>query len=164
MHSRSCLQWYQRILWGAFTGVLATLPMTLFMLIMQSLLPRPQRYALPPEQITASVAQETGVRQHLNKPQLQLTSLLAHFGFGGAAGAVYASFFHKLPLPAFLKGILFGLLVWLGAYLGWFPARDMSVAATREPAQRNLLMILAHIIWGGCMGVFFLLSEKSRSA
>ena len=47
---------------GALAGVIATVPMTLFMLLMHRLLPKWQQYALPPERITTRLAKRGTVR------------------------------------------------------------------------------------------------------
>jgi putative membrane protein len=52
-----------------------------------------------------------------------------------------------------LKGSLFGLIVWSGSYLGLLPGLEILSPATRHPAGRNALMIIAHIVWGSTLGV-----------
>jgi hypothetical protein len=79
---RACLQ-------GALAGFFATGPMTLFMLVTQRFLPRGQRYALPPEIITQELAHRTHVRWHMNKKQILGATLVSHFGYGAAMGALY---------------------------------------------------------------------------
>jgi uncharacterized membrane protein YagU involved in acid resistance len=36
--------------------------------------------------------------------------------------------------------------------LGWVPAMRLMPPATRQPAARNFMMIVAHIIWGATLG------------
>src|SRR5581483_3021185 len=55
---------------GAIGGTIGTVPMTLFMLAMHRLLPRWQRYALPPEEITHEAAEKAHVREHMTKEQV----------------------------------------------------------------------------------------------
>ena len=50
-------------------------------------------------------------------------------------------------------GAGFGLLVWTVSYLGLMPALDLHPPATRDTARRNLLMIVAHLVWGATAGV-----------
>ena len=52
---------------GSVAGIIATIPMTLFMLLMQQLLPKWQQYALPPERITTALAKRAEVGKHMNK-------------------------------------------------------------------------------------------------
>jgi putative membrane protein len=44
--------------------------------------------------------------------------------------------------------MLFGGLVWIVSYLGWLPMTGFLSSALRHPAERNELMITAHLIWG----------------
>jgi len=143
---------------GSLAGLIATVPMTLFMLAVQYLLPQWQQYALPPERFTDKIAKRIGLRKHMDKPQLLVASFVSHLGFGVAMGAIYGPLTRIVPLPSVLKGTVFGLVVWLAVYLGWLPAIGMSEAATKQPIQRNTLMIVAHLVWGaGTGGVMTLL-------
>jgi uncharacterized membrane protein YagU involved in acid resistance len=42
--------------------------------------------------------------------------------------------------------------LWVGSYLGWLPAMDILPPATQQPWRRNLVMIIAHMIWGVTLG------------
>lgn len=137
---------------GGLAGCVATIPMTLFMLLMHRVLPGHQRYALPPERLTKHLADRIHLGRHMNKPQLVGTSLLAHFGYGTTIGAIYNQLAIRLPFSPVLKGIVFGILIWGASYLGWIPAVELPEAANNEPIQRNALMILAHVIWGATTG------------
>jgi uncharacterized membrane protein YagU involved in acid resistance len=147
---------------GALAGVIATLPMTLFMLLMHRLLPRWQQYALPPERITTRLAKRTGVAKHMNKPQRIGAALVAHFGYGGNMGTLYTPLAHKLTLPPAIKGAIFGLLVWVGSYFGIVPAMDPSESAPDQPLQRNLMMIASHLVWGTTLGITEDLLERAK--
>ncbi|GLV58033.1 membrane protein [Dictyobacter sp. S3.2.2.5] len=136
---------------GAAAGGAATIPMTLFMLAMHKVLPRWQKDALPPEKITAEITERANVS--VDKPQLLGGTLMAHLGYGASMGSLYMTFTRKWTLPPVLKGALFGLGVWAGSYMGWLPAANFAAAGTNEPGQRNILMIIAHLIWGGVTGV-----------
>ena len=138
---------------GALAGLVATVPMTIFMLLMQRLLPKWQKYALPPEQITDEMAKRTDMKKNMDKQERVGTALLAHLGYGASMGVLYSRFSQRIPLPAALRGIVFGLIVWVGSYLGLLPALQMSEAAPEEPLRRNLLMIAAHVVWGASLGV-----------
>ena len=143
------LSWLQ----GAIAGFIGTIPMTVFMLTTQRLLPHGQRYALPPEIITQELAHRAHVRHHMNKQAVLAATLVSHLGYGATMGMLYTPVARKLPLPASLKGILFGLLVWAGSYLGLLPLLGMWESAYVEPSRRNLMMIAAHVVWGASTGV-----------
>jgi hypothetical protein len=158
------------LLQGGLAGVGATVPMTAAMLLMEQVLPPTHRYPLPPEQITLRLAGGEGVLRHLKSKPLRLgASLALHFGFGGAAGALFALLGEHIPLPfalpplrvgdrrvapvSIVRGIVFALGVWAASYLGWLPALGVLAPATRHPTGRNILMITAHIVWGACAGL-----------
>jgi putative membrane protein len=137
---------------GTIAGFVATLPMTLFLLIIQRLLPGWQQYALPPEKATQEMAERTGTDKYLDKPRLVGSSIVSHFGYGAAMGALYTTLTRQIHLQPVLKGTLFGLVIWAASYLGWMPLADIPVAAPREPIRRNMMMILAHVVWGSVTG------------
>ena len=138
---------------GTIAGLIATLPMTLFLFIIQRLLPRWQQYALPPEKVTEEMAERTDTDKYLDKPRLVGSSIVSHFGYGAAMGALYTTLTQQIKLPPLLKGTLFGIVIWAASYLGWMPLANISVAATKEPIRRNMMMILAHVVWGSVTGV-----------
>ena len=138
---------------GTIAGLVGTGPMTAFMLLTQRFLPKGQRYDLPPEIITKELAHRAHVRQHMNKGQILMATTVSHFGYGAAMGTLYSLLAKKVPLPAVVKGTLFGLLIWAVSYLGLLPLIGMSESGQREPVRRNLMMIAAHVVWGSTMGV-----------
>jgi hypothetical protein len=111
--------------------------MTATMKRLHSLLPDDERYPLPPREIVDRSVEADDERSARSR------TLLAHFGFGGLAGALFAL------LPSVRGGgIAYGLGVWMLSYLGWIPAARILTPAHRHPLRRNLLMIVAHIVWG----------------
>ncbi len=138
---------------GAFAGLIATGPMTIFMLLTQRFLPKEQRYALAPEMITKEIARRVHVKPQMSHLQIVGATLVSHFGYGAGMGALYGLMEKKLPLPALTKGVLFSLVVWAGSYLGLLPLLGISASAQREPLRRNLLMMAAHIVWGTVMSM-----------
>lgn len=145
---------WKRLVQGTLSGLIATVPMTAAMALMYRLLPARERYPLPPRQVTKQLAKKVGQRELVDTPQeASLATAFGHFGYGAMGGAVYGLTAEPLPLPALLKGPLFGLLVWVLSYLGWLPAFDVLSPATKHPKQRNLLMIAAHLIYGGALAL-----------
>lgn len=137
---------------ASIAGFAATIPMTAGMVALHQLLPADQQHPLPPQQITENAAEAAGVPLQSESSQ-EGTALAAHFSYGAAAGAGYASFAGKTGLEPAVEGALYGLAVWGGSYLGLMPATGLYKSATEEPAARNLLMIAAHVIWGAALGV-----------
>src|SRR5438105_531865 len=143
----------QAWLQGGIAGFVATAPMSVFMLATQRFLPKRQQYALPPEIITEELAHRMHVRWHMNKKQVEAVTIVSHFGYGAAMGMLYGTSGKNIPLPSPVKGVLFGLVVWVASYLGLLPLIGMSESGQREPGRRNLMMIAAHVVWGATMGV-----------
>ena len=138
---------------GALAGFLATAPMTLAMDAMHRQLPAHERYPLPPSDITAELTEEAGVRQHLDPPEHIALTMLAHFGYGAAAGALYGPISRHTGLSPVASGVVFGLGVWTVSYLGLLPALGILRSATEHPARRNELMIASHVVWGAATGL-----------
>ena len=136
-----------RLASGLLAGAIATIPMTV---VMQKLhrWPYPERDSLPPHQITKKLTARVGVKKHLSESQLSAVTLANHFGYGAAMGGLYSLLFARMPLPRFAKGMMWGLLVWLMSYLGWLPAANILPPATEHSNRRNILMIVAHLVWG----------------
>jgi uncharacterized membrane protein YagU involved in acid resistance len=141
-----------KLLRGAVAGFVATALMSVFMLIGWRLLPKREKYHLPPRQITEEIAERVGIEDHLNEPELVGLTVSSHFGYGALFGWIYALFEHRIPLDSSLKGVLTGVALWTASYLGWLPALGILPPATRHPWRRNLLMILAHVVWGVTLG------------
>ena len=143
---------FRKLLKGAIAGFIATAPMSMSMLIGWWLLPRQEKYHLPPRLITEELSERAGIERHLGEKELVGLTIITHFGYGALFGALYALFEHQLRLHASLKGALSGVALWVGSYLGWLPAMGILSPATRHPWRRNLLMIAAHVVWGVTLG------------
>lgn len=144
-----------RVLLGVLAGTAATVAMTTVMRRMHRQLPAPERYPLPPREITERVSASVALR--LAQPRA--ATLSNHFAFGAAAGAFYASFFKGRSLAA---GITYGLTVWATSYLGWIPATGILAHAGRHPPRRNLLMLAAHVVWGAVLTTSLYELERSQ--
>jgi len=141
------------ILAGAIAGFVGTFPMTAVMELLHRRLPWWQRYPLPPSQIVGRLAVAVGLRQHMDRSEHSITTVIAHFGYGAAAGALYAPLAYRSPLPAPFKGAVAGLIVWGCSYLGLLPSLGILPPATKHPRRRTALMIAAHLMWGVATGV-----------
>ncbi|RUW89930.1 hypothetical protein EOA19_22970 [Mesorhizobium sp. M7A.F.Ca.US.010.02.1.1] len=115
---------------GALAGLAATMAMTSAMRRFHGLLNGTNRYPLPLREIVDRMNSGRDERQ-------------ARTNSGAMTGAVFA----LLPRHRG-SGILYGLGVWTASYLGWIPAARILAPAWRHPAERNLLMIAVHIVWG----------------
>ena len=151
-----------RILLGTISGTVATGPMSVAMILLHRRLPLHERYPLPPRRITARLAEKTGLGKYLDSDDRDTVTLISHFAYGGLAGALY-SVASDRQRQGPVKGALFGLVVWAVSYHGWLPAARILSPATEHPERRNLLMIVAHLIWGAVLGSLLrLLAGKQR--
>lgn len=135
-----------RLVAGALGGTLTTVPMTMLMSRLFRSLPAKQQYPLPPREVTEVLLGRADVARYLGDYQITALSLLAHFGYGAATGALYPLLPpSKQPL---VGGAGYGAAVWAASYLGWIPAAKILRPATTHPLKRNALMIGAHLVWG----------------
>jgi uncharacterized membrane protein YagU involved in acid resistance len=140
----------RKLVRGAIAGAIATVPMTLVMIGLFRRLPPEQRYPLPPRLITEDVAERAGAQPVMHDAALTRATLAAHFGYGAATGALFP-FVARLRYPLALVGPGYGLAVWAASYLGWIPALRILSPATRQPGERNALMLTAHVVWGAAL-------------
>ena len=143
---------FRKLLKGALAGFIATAPMSISMILGWRLLPDREKYHLPPRLITEEIAERLGIENRIPEEGLIGLTILSHFGYGAVFGATYAVFEHRIPAHSSLKGAMAGVALWTGSYLGWLPAMGILTPATRHPWRRNLLMIVAHVIWGVTLG------------
>jgi uncharacterized membrane protein YagU involved in acid resistance len=143
-----------RSLFGLVSGVVATGPMTAAMIAMHRRLPPHERYALPPGEIVGQLSHATGARRAVSRDAEHAATILSHFGYGGAAGALYGAVDRIIPGNLLLKGAGFGLFVWTASYLGLLPAAGILQPASRHPERRTALMIAAHGVWGVTLAAF----------
>jgi hypothetical protein len=152
----------KKCLFGFWNGMLATVPMTLWMLIANKAIPSNTPDPLPPEEITHNLIQKAGPNQFLAPKEKRKASLFNHFLYGGISATPLALIRNRQndhhPIS---MGVSYGLLLWISNYLGLLPILDLYPPATREPRRMNGIMIVAHVIWGGALG--WLLCRKTSS-
>lgn len=103
----------------------------------------------PPEAVLAE-----GVPSFLRSvPETRRTAVveLAHWGYGGTAGAVYSL------LPVRLRhhratGPVYGVLVWAAFEFGVSPALGLAHARRSRPAER-VALFCDHLLYGVVLGV-----------
>jgi uncharacterized membrane protein YagU involved in acid resistance len=104
-----------------------------------------------------------GAQPKADEQELTWLTLTLHFLFGAAAGSIYGLLEPRVPLNESAKGSLMGMAVWSGSYLGWIPAFRILPPATGHPWRRNLLMIVAHLVWGTALGILTRTMRARRS-
>jgi uncharacterized membrane protein YagU involved in acid resistance len=139
---------------GCVAGLLATVPMTAAMVRLHRRLPQSQRYALPPRIITDGVMSRLPLAGRHVPWDGPRRALAAHFAFGAATGALYgAGTSHESVSAGITTGVAFGIGVWAASYMGWVPLTGLMPPASRQPAQRNVMMAASHIVWGAALGL-----------
>ena len=142
--------WLDALIGGA-AGLIATLPMSAFMLATKGRLPEEESRPLPPRQIVRNLVHRTARRGDVDRSEELLMTAIAHFGFGASMGAGWSLLARRLPIHSMLGGVSYALVVWAGSYQGWLPASGLHRPATRQSTGRNALMILAHVVWGATL-------------
>jgi uncharacterized membrane protein YagU involved in acid resistance len=147
-------EWSTRLIRGGLAGVLATVPMTVLMVLWHRRLPARQRDPLPPAQVTDSLLESVDLHDDLTPDQKLPFVFTNHFAYGAAMGSLYGLVAGSRPKQnPISSGIIFGLTVWAANYVGLLPSFNLYRSAKDEPAERNRLMISAHIVWGASLGV-----------
>lgn len=132
-----------RLIAGAVGGIVGTVAMTAAMRRLYRYLPAKERYPLPPREITERAVPAS------DEASMQDRTVLAHLGFGAAAGALSTAI---QPLgPA--SGRVWGVMVWLASYFGWVPFSGALKPANEHPVRRSLLMVLVHLVWGSVTAI-----------
>lgn len=144
-----------RVVLGLLCGIAATGPMSAVMVWLHRRLPAHERYPLPPREITTKAVELVAEAEEVNPNLRSALTWLAHFGYGGAAGMLYAQARQRLPGGVSMIGPLYGLIVWTVSYLGLLPSLRVLTPATRHPLRRSGLMIVAHLVWGWCLAMIY---------
>lgn len=144
---------FVRLVWGAVAGLAATVPMTWAMNHMQRHLPPQEQYPLPPVEIVDSMLDQLGLKPNITPRREKVLIVLGHYGYGALGGAAYAALTPGSAFQPLARGVGFGLLLWVSSYLGWLPLLHILRPATRHPRERNVLMLTAHVLWGGVTGM-----------
>lgn len=145
------MPWLKRILAGALAGMVGAIPMGLFMIGFNRVL-SPRRE--PPKQITARVMHRLGLGKTIRRGRAwEPTTWAAHLGYGAAAASLYPLITRPIKIPLALRGMLFALGIWAASYMGWLPAANILPPANKQPARRNVVMILSHLLWGSLIGI-----------
>jgi uncharacterized membrane protein YagU involved in acid resistance len=142
-----------KFLTGALAGLAATVPMTLAMEMMYRQLPKEERFPLPPRRIIEVASEKVNLDDELDEEEKVGLTLVSHFGYGTTVGTIYSLGLEQFNLrPTVGNGVAYGVSIWALSYLGLLPATGLLSSAAKHPANHNLLMITAHVIWGATLG------------
>lgn len=140
------------LLSGAVFGAIATLPMTLAMIVIRRLLPKWNQGALEPHRVTSNVLQKLHITDAKTAESQTAATTIAHVGYGATSGALYAIVQRLIPIHPIVRGLCFGLGLCGASYAGWVPALGILPSPAKRPMGRNLLLVAAHAIWGSVLG------------
>lgn len=139
---------------GIWSGVMATGSMTAALFYLNRSIDTEEEKPLPPAMLSNDFLDTLGIADKLTSAQRENFTMISHFGYGAACGALYSLLSSQYKSNPLLKGTLFGLAVWSGSYLGWMPPLGLRTAAQNMSKGRNAMMFLAHIAWGASLGFF----------
>lgn len=136
---------------GGLGGCLGTAAMSLLMLAAEE---AGLMGGHPPKKIVTAALDAIGMGGQSDRTENVLAAL-THFGFGVAAGSLFAVLHRRLhlPIPPAVHGIIFGSLVWGASYKGWVPALGIMPPAERDKLARPEVMLIAHWIYGCTLGM-----------
>lgn len=137
---------------GIWSGTIATSAMTIGFLEFFKELPRSEKSPVPPGTITTDLLKKSGLAEYTDSESRQALALLSHFGYGTSFALLYSALSPGAPGRGIAKGTAFGLGVWAFSYLGLLPALGVRARAANMPLDRNIMMILLHVIWGASLG------------
>ena len=137
---------------GAVAGMAATIPMTVFWEALHRRLPGEPRRPLPPREVVEALAVKAGASRHLSEVQVERLAMAAHVGYGTLTGALFGLVAPRgaRAVPA---GVLFGMGVWAGSYLGWLPATGVRHSPRYDVPARTALIVASHAVWGATAGL-----------
>ncbi|WP_433413215.1 DUF6789 family protein [Microtetraspora malaysiensis] len=131
----------RNLLNGALSGALATVAMSAVMLAgEQAGLMREH----PPKHITRAIL--PGHRHRPKRGEKPL-SLLAHFGFGTSAGALFGILCRERE-PGIPLGLGYGLAIWIASYEGWVPSMGILPPISQDEPGRPAVMAAGHLVYG----------------
>ena len=135
---------------GAVAGALATIPMSVVMLVSQR---RGWMGDQPPMLLSSVMLGAIGKRDAGTGTKRAVATEL-HFDIGMMNGLLFGllSCRAKLPVPRAVQGAIFGVLVWAVAYRGWIPWLKVMPPPEKDRPDRQITLIVAHLVYGATLG------------
>ena len=124
-------------------GLLATLGMTLLMLVGTFLKVSPMPTPIP-------IALAGWVFGALPMPALVGLGLVAHFLYGGLAGAIFSWFIRDRAILWLAFG--WGIILWLGMQLIFLPLLGWGLFGMAITLRIAVATLILHLVYGGILG------------
>jgi hypothetical protein len=141
----------RRALVGALGGLAGTCTMSVLMVAAQraGLMGR-----LPPERITQKSFFK-GFRSPARERRKNMLAALLHVGFGIAGGVGFGimAFRNVASYLLIVGGMLYATGIWFVSYMGWVPALRLMPPADKDRPDRQVVMVVAHWIYGATLGM-----------
>ena len=137
---------------GAVGGAVATVAMSAVMAAEKKLGLLGEH---PPKKIVRAARLRSG-KIGMSRGEQNLATVLAHWGFGMATGALFGLLHRgsRGTARASLLGAGYGAAVWAASYAGWIPALGIMRSPRRDRPGRPTSMVAAHLIFGSVLGAF----------
>ena len=74
-----------------------------------------------------------------------------HFLFGGIMGIGFTRVVERSVIPAPLRGSAYGLALWAGAFLGYYPGMRIGPGAWDWGAEELTSTLRAHLVYGNSL-------------
>ena len=84
----------------------------------------------------------------LSDKQRSTAGTAVHYGIGIGSGALYGALRRSLPLPGPVRGLAFGVALWLVADEGANPALGLTPGPRSFPWQTHVRGLVAHLVFG----------------
>ena len=107
----------------------------------------------PPERIVEAALDAADVDTTTDASE-DVLAVASHYAFGIGGGVLF-SVLHarrRLPGPAIVHGVVFGMMVWALSYLGWIPGLGILPPAHHDRPGRRRTMLLGHVVYGAVLG------------
>ena len=131
---------------GAAIGLVATMAMSVVMIIIRAL---GLVDKLAPRLIVESTIAQVAPRGLRHAKPL---TVVAHLAFGAGNGAVFGVVGPVVRGSRVAKGIVFATVVLLASYEGWVPAAGIVPPLHRQRAGRATELLAGHAVYGTILG------------
>ncbi len=92
-----------------------------------------------------------------------LAGNLVHYAFGAGVGAAYGGVAAVAPRVTTAVGLPFGVAVWLAAHVIMVPALGLAAPPTRQPAAKEGVEFLLHLVYGAVTELVRRLARRELS-
>ena len=147
----------KRVAAGSACGVLATMVMSGWMLVVQLVSRHGEQ---PPKRLVRGLAGHAGIPTKRRGAGTVTVTGAAHLGFGLGAGALYGAVVHRSSVP---RGVAFGIGVWAVSYAGWIPALRLMPPPQKDLPGRAWTILSAHAVYGAVLGAALASYDSAHS-